>query len=552
MGTKKNINYFILLNLIFMTGCTDSSESNLLDGIESELHEHIRAISHDSFLGRAPATEGERLTLEYLTDYFQGLGIAPGNGDSYLQEISVTEITAVNSPGLHVIGAHIDRIYEYGTQVMLGTQRQVDQTYLNDSELLFVGYGINAPERGWNDYQGIDVTGKTVIVMVNDPGYQTQDPDLFNGNRMTYYGRWTYKYEEAARQGAAGVLIIHETGAAAYGWNVVQNSWSGPQISLTDENQATDKSSVIGWLSNEVASELFEASGLSLEEQIIKAATKGFEPLSLGDLRASTTVTNTIRTSASNNFIAIIPGSNMPDDTIIYSAHWDHLGVDEALEGDNIYNGAVDNGSGVAALLTIAKLYKEQDQAPERSVVFLAVTAEESGLLGSQWYSQFPIYPLATTVANINMDGLNVNGPMRDVVVVGDGSSELEELLSDLVGEQDGRYVSSEPYPERGYYYRSDHFNFARVGVPAIYFESALDHFEYGKSWGEEQQVIWNSAIYHSPKDEYNPNWDLSGTALDVELYYKLGETLSRQTNYPKWYEGNEFKFIRDLTSNER
>jgi Zn-dependent M28 family amino/carboxypeptidase len=551
MHIKIFFKYLTLLTPLLVLGWIKTSETSMLD-IESDLHEHIKVLSQDSFLGRGPATEGERLTLEYLTDYFQGLGIASGNDDSYLQEVSVTETTAINSPGLHVVGANFDKTYQYGSQVMLGTQRQVDQVSLTDSELIFVGYGINAPERGWNDYEGIDVTGKTVIVMVNDPGYQTQDPELFNGNRMTYYGRWTYKYAEAARQGAASVLIIHETGAAAYGWNVVENSWSGPQISLTNENQNIDKTSVIGWLTNEVASELFEVSGFNLEEQILNATTENFEPISLGDLQATTAVINNIRTSTSNNFIAVIPGSDRPEESIIYTAHWDHLGVDETLEGDNIYNGAIDNGSGTAALMTIAKLFSQQGQVPNRSIVFLAVTAEESGLLGSQWYAEHPIYSLPKTVANINMDGINVNGPMRDVVVVGDGSSELEELLTDLVDEQEGRYVASEPYPERGYYYRSDHFNFARVGIPAIYFESVLDHFEYGQAWGEEQQAIWNSTIYHSPNDEYNPDWDLSGAVLDIELYYNLGKILSEQENFPEWYEGNEFKSIRDLTSGER
>jgi len=544
-----------IIQLIFVTVLISCSNQNTAQVNETQLiddlHSYISELSQDSFLGRGPATEGEVLTLSLLERHFSGLNISPGNNGSYLQEVSVTESTVINNPTLEIRGDNFAASYRYGDQVMLGTERQVTSSDLIDSEVVFIGYGINAPERNWNDYEDFDAGGKTVIVMVNDPGYRTQDPAVFNGNRMTYYGRWTYKYAEGALQNADAVLIIHETGAAAYGWNVVQNSWSGPQISLTDDNQNLDKSQVIGWLSYEVASELFDQAGFDMEDEISKASNGNYAPLYLSDLQASTHIENTIRTSSSNNFIALIEGTDRPDETIIYSAHWDHLGQDLALDGDNIYNGAIDNGTGTAALMAIAKLFAE-GVPPERSIVFLAVTAEESGLLGSQWYAEHPIYPVATTVANINMDGLNVYGPMRDVVVVGDGSSELENYLSDLVDLQEGRYVTSEPYPERGYYYRSDHFNFARIGIPAIYFESVKDHFEYGQEYGEQMQQAWNSNIYHSPRDAYDPEWDLSGLLLDIELYHGLGDVLANDTVFPNWYEGNEFKAIRDATAGER
>ena len=518
--------------------------------IEAMLHEHIAVLASDEFEGRAPATPGEEKTINYLRSEFEALGIGPGNGDSYFQSVSVTEITTASDAVLRFSGSNYDAELEYATEMIVGSQQQIPTTSLVDSELVFVGYGVVAPERNWNDYAGIDVAGKTVVILVNDPGYATQDPDVFNGNAMTYYGRWTYKYEEAARQGAAGALIVHETGPAGYGWEVVSGSWSGPQIGLQADNLNSDKNDIEGWLTLDSAESLFAGAGLNYQELKATAAQPGFSAVPLGDITASVTIQNSVRTSESQNVIAMIPGTQRPAETIIYTAHWDHLGVNPELPGDNIYNGAADNATGTAALLAMAKMHADAGPAP-RSVVFLAVTAEESGLLGSRWYAEHPVFPLATTVANINIDVLNTYGPMHDIVVVGNGSSELEAYLEEAATAQ-GRHLVEEPNPERGYYYRSDHFNFAKAGVPALYAESGEDSVEFGKQWGAEQAQDYNENRYHAPSDEYDPNWNLEGAAQDILLYFDVASKLSRESSFPNWLEGNEFKGIRDATSSSR
>jgi Zn-dependent M28 family amino/carboxypeptidase len=514
------------------------------------LHQHIAVLASDEFEGRAPATPGEEKTINYLQSEFEALGIDPGNGDSYFQSVSVTEITTANDAVLTFSGSNYDVELEYATEMIVGSQQQIPTTSIVDSELVFVGYGVVAPERDWNDYAGIDVAGKTVVILVNDPGYATQDPDVFNGNAMTYYGRWTYKYEEAARQGAAGALIVHETGPAGYGWEVVSGSWSGPQIGLQADNLNSDKNDIEGWLTLNSAEALFAGAGLNYQQLKATAAQPGFTAVPLGDVTASVAIQNSVRTSLSQNVIAMIPGTERPTETIIYTAHWDHLGVNAEILGDNIYNGAADNATGTAALLAMAKMHADAGPAP-RSVVFLAVTAEESGLLGSRWYTEHPVFPLATTVANINIDVLNTYGPMHDIVVVGNGSSELEAYLEEAATAQ-GRYIVEEPNPERGYYYRSDHFNFAKAGVPALYAESGEDSVEFGKKWGAEQAQDYNENRYHAPSDEYDPNWNLEGAAQDILLYFDVASKLSRESSFPNWLEGNEFKGIRDATSSSR
>ena len=543
----------------FIAACSGSDEGNIgrlgrlgqddLKDIFAELHEHIAVLASDEFGGRAPATEGEALTTAYLVQQFRALGLAPGNGDSYLQPVPVTELRTDANVSLAVRGRDFNAELTFGDDMVVSTERQVESTALVDSEIVFIGYGIVAPERNWNDYAGVDVKGKTVLILVNDPGYATQDESLFNGNAMTWYGRWVYKYEEAARQGAAGALLIHDTGAAAYGWDVVYNGWSGPQIRLTAADRNRDKSEVIGWLSQASARSLFAAAGIDYDEQVAAAARPGFRALPLGDFRASITLRNTLRNSTSDNVIAIIPGSQRPDETIIYTAHWDHLGTNPQVEGDNIYNGAQDNASGTAGLLALARLFSELPEPPERTVAFLAVTAEEAGLLGSRWYTDNPLYPLATTVANLNMDGLGVDGPMRDMVVVGHGNSELEDYLAVAVARQKGRYVAAEPHPERGYYYRSDHFNFARHGVPALYAKSGEDSLDHGAEWGARQMQEYTDKRYHTVHDDYDPTWDLSGAALDIMLYFDIGLRLSMESTFPDWYPGTEFKGVRDASA---
>lgn len=556
------ISLLLLAFSITLYGCSEStspdnssseqasvSQDNSVD-IEAALHEHVAVLASDEYEGRAPATPGEEKTINYLRDNFAALGVGPGNGDSYFQSVAVTELTTASDAILYLQGSDYEASFNYGEEMMVGTQQQIPYVTVQGSDVVFVGYGIVAPERNWNDYAGVDVTDKTVIILVNDPGYATQDETVFNGNAMTYYGRWTYKYEEAARQGAAAALIVHETGPAGYGWDVVSSSWSGPQIGLEAENLNGDRNEIEGWLTLDSAEAIFDGAGLNYQELKTAAAQPGFEAVSLGDIQASVSIENSVRTSLSQNVIAAIPGTERPDETIIYTAHWDHLGVNPEVEGDNIYNGAADNATGTAALLALADMHMRLP-APERTLVFLAVTAEESGLLGSQWYAEHPIYPIETTVANINMDNLNTFGRMRDVVVVGASSSEMENYLEEAASAQD-RYVTAEPNPERGYYYRSDHFNFAKVGIPALYAESGEDSVDHGREWGAAQAQEYTDNRYHAPADEYDPNWDLSGSAEDIRMYFDIATKLANSADFPEWFEGNEFKAIRDESSSSR
>ena len=549
--------YFLFFGLgVFLTNCdtsfnlADSTTADFSISVEKVLHEHISILASDEYGGRAPATPGEVKTIEYLRDNFIDLGVGPGNGDSYFQSVAVTEIITKSDAVMNIEGEAYEATLTYGRDMMVGTQQQVPELNVSGANLVFVGYGIVAPEYEWNDYAALDVRDKTVVILVNDPGYATQNENLFNGNAMTYYGRWTYKFEEAARQGAAAALIVHETGPAGYGWEVVNSSWSGPQIGLEAENLNRDRTKIEGWLTKESALSIFDGAGLDYEALKTNASVRGFQATPIGDVKLSVSIENSIRNSTSQNVIAAIPGTTRPNESVIYTAHWDHLGVNPELNGDNIFNGAADNATGTAGLLALAQLHMQKDR-PERTIVFLAVTAEESGLLGSKWYAEHPIFPIETTVANINMDNLNTFGRMRDVVVVGAGSSELEIYLEDAVLAQ-GRYIMPEPNPERGYYYRSDHFNFAKVGVPALYAESGEDSIDYGREWGAAQAQEYTDNRYHAPGDEYDPNWDLSGASEDINLYFEITNVLANSLDFPQWFDGNEFKAVREFSIAER
>lgn len=517
--------------------------------IQRDLHYHIAELAGDAYEGREPGTPGEDKTIDWLQAHFAELGAQPGNRGSWVQEVPITAVTSAPDAVLAIRGPDFSADLAYGSEMMVATQQQVAATGIADSDLVFVGYGINAPERGWNDYAGIDVTGKTVVVLINDPGYATQDPELFNGNAMTYYGRWGYKYAEAARQGAAGALIVHETDAAAYPWEVVRNSWSGANIGLTADNRHQDKLAVEGWLPLAQAETLFKAAGLDYHASKQAAQQTGFKAQPLTGFSVSVQLENTLADSLSRNVAALIPGAIHPDEVIIYTAHWDHLGVRPDEEGDNIYNGASDNASGVAGLLAIARQLLAQDAAPERSILFLAVTAEESGLLGSKFYSENPIFPAAKTVANFNMDNIAAGnlGRTRDVAVVGYGNSELENYLA-RAAEAQGRVVVQEPYPEKGSYYRSDHFSLAQVGIPALYLTNATDSVEHGKAWGDERLKDYTANHYHKPSDEYDAAWDLSGAAQEVMLLLQMGRELAANRDFPNWNEGVEFKRARDAS----
>ncbi len=512
---------------------------------EERLREGIAVLSSDEFEGRSPASAGEALTVAYLVEQFEAAGLEPGNGDSWTQDVPLVSLTAVGSPGMTITGNGTETALEMGPDFTAWTKRVVEEVSLDESEMVFVGYGIVAPEYGWNDYEGLDMAGKTAVILVNDPGYATQDEALFRGNAMTYYGRWTYKFEEAARQGAAGAIVVHETGPAGYPWQVVETGWTGPQFGLVAEDNNMSRAAVEGWITMEGAADIFAKAGMDYEELRDAAAVPGFQAVPLG-MNASITLENEIERSTSRNVLAMIPGSERPDEYVIYAGHWDHLGVapDESME-DRIYNGGLDNATGTSALLELARAFKSLDPAPARSVVFMPVTAEEQGLLGSEYYGSNPVFPTSQTVAAINIDGLNIHGSMRDLVVVGYGASELDDVLQKWT-DSVGRVLRPDPEAEKGFYYRSDHFNFAKVGIPALYTDAGIDHVVHGEEWTLARREVYTAENYHQPSDEYDPAWDLQGAMDDLQLYYAVGYDLANSEAWPNWREGNEFRAARE------
>lgn len=526
-------------------GAPETPPDETLAAITADgLAAHIRDLAADSMEGRSPASLGEERTVGYLKRQFESLGLQPGNGDSWFQDVSLVSITADPDMRPEVRGRGTVNRLAYGDDFVAVTERVVDAVALEASDLVFVGYGIVAPEYGWNDYEGLDVGGKTVVTLVNDPGYATGDSAVFGGRAMTYYGRWTYKYEEAARQGADGVLVVHQTGPAGYPWAVVQGGWSGPQFGLATDEAGPPLTKVEGWISLGTARTIFAQAGLDFDGQAARAATREFAAMPLG-LTISLAIRNEIRRSNSRNVLARLPGSESPDELIIYTAHWDHLGLDPNLEGDRIYNGALDNASGTAGLLEIAQAFTSLPRPPRRSVLFLAVTAEEQGLLGSAYYASHPVYPLAKTVATINVDGLNIWGPTRDLTVVGFGNSELDDVLV-AVAEAAGRVVRPDPEPEKGSFYRSDQFEFAKLGVPSLYPDAGIDDIQHGEEWARARHDEFTAERYHKPSDEYDPSWDLSGGVQDLRLLFTVGYRLAIGTTFPNWREGNEFRTLRD------
>ena len=513
---------------------------------QQELERHIKTLSSDEFMGRMPFTVGEEKTLDYLESEFKAIGLTPGNKGSFFQEVPMVEITTKPADKITVKhkGGQVE--LEGLKDYVLWTQRKDSKVEFADAEMVFAGFGIVAPEYGWDDYKNIDVKDKIVVVLVNDPGFGTEDESLFKGNTMTYYGRWTYKYEEAARQGALGCLIVHNTIPAGYGFNVVQNSWNASKLYLDERGNEPYRPAFEGWITLPTANKLFGLAGLNERELLAKARKPDFQAIPMG-LKAGSSIEVSTKYNVSKNAIAMIEGSARPDEYIIYTAHWDHLGVGKPDEtGDSIYNGALDNASGTAALLEIARAFSNAAEKPERTIVFLAVTAEEQGLWGSAYYAANPVFPKEKTVANINMDGINPYGRMKDIVLVGKGQSELEELLAEEA-EKVGRYTSPEPTPSAGYYFRSDHFNFAKIGIPALYTNTGVDHREKGIEHGKELHMEYTAKYYHKPSDEYDADrWNLEGAVEDVELLYQVGKRLAFSTVWPNWKEGSEFKAARD------
>lgn len=500
---------------------------------------YVKTLSSDEFLGRKPFTKGDTLTVNYIADEFQKIGLEPGNGDSYFQEVPMVEITS--TPSTELVFNSGDRQFRlsYLDDYVMGSQRTDPQITVPETELVFAGFGIVAPEYQWNDYAGLDANGKTVVVMVGDPGFY--DDGLFKGDTMTYYGRWTYKFQEAARQGATGVLIIHETDAASYGWNVVRSGWSGPQLTLDTPNGEVSRAAFEGWITSAAADKLFELAGS--KGLVAQAKKPGFKPVPL-NVTTGVSIKNDIRRSTSNNVLGKVSGSKHPDEYLIYTAHWDHLGVGEPVDGDSIYNGAIDNASGIAALFELAKGFKSVATPPERSILFLAVTAEEEGLLGSAYYANNPVYPLGKTIANINIDALSPIGRTNDVAVIGLGHSDMDDYVIQAA-ERQGRNVVSGGNPSAGSFFRSDHFNFAKVGVPALYTGSGSDVIgKDSTTVAQLQDEI--SKRYHHVSDEYNDTWDVSGMISDIQIVFDVGYTLSRERTFPKWKSGSEFKETGD------
>lgn len=506
--------------------------------------ENINTLASDRFGGRGPGTQGEELTIAFLQDAFKRYGLEPGNPDgTYLQEVPLVGITANKDMKLELTGAGSSLHAEYGTEFVAWTKRVVKEVDI-DAELVFVGYGVQAPEFEWDDFKGVDVKGKAIVVLINDP--PVADEHVFGGKGMTYYGRWTYKFEKAAELGAAACFIVHVTERAGYPWAVVQSSWTGEQFDLSSADKNMGRAAVESWISTEFATALFAAAGKDLGELTKAAAQADFKPVPLG-ISVRMKLENVFRDVKSHNVVAKLTGSDprLRDELVVYSAHWDHLGTAEGKEGDNIYNGAVDNASGTAALLEIAKAFRALPVPPKRSVLFLSVTAEERGILGSRYYAENPLYPLSSTAAAINMDGMTVLGKTRDLVSLGAGSSTLDEVVLDALHEQ-GRVLVPDPEPEKGYFYRSDHFEFAKRGVPAFYPSSGVDYVGKPEGWGMQMRARYTAEDYHKPTDEVKADWDLSGAVENTRLYILVGWHVANESKMPEWKPGAEFRSIRE------
>ncbi|MDF2191050.1 M28 family peptidase [Paraflavitalea sp. CAU 1676] len=508
------------------------------------LAKHIAVLASDDFQGRKPFTEGETKTINYLKEQFALAGLEPGNGDSYFQDVPMVNITTAAASSMAVESGKGNFNLKGFDDYVIWTDKTDSLITLDKNELVFAGYGVVAPEYNWNDYAGLDVKGKVVLVLVNDPGYNSGDSTLFKGKTMTYYGRWTYKFEEAARQGAKGCLIVHNTQAASYPFSVVQNNWNGSRLRLDNRGKTEQLCDVIGWVSGPTATKLLGAAGLD-SSLLAKADVRGFKGTPLG-IKLSTTMKVTPVYNKSHNVIGKITGSKRPDEYIIYTAHWDHLGIGKADEkGDSIYNGAFDNASATAGLIELARGFKSLSEKPERTIIFLSVTAEEQGLWGSAWYAQNPVYPAAKTIANINMDGLSPFESTKDIIVVGQGQSDLEDYLKEAA-EKAGRYIAYENHPEAGYYYRSDHFNFAKVGIPALYTERGIDVVGKGKEYGEKIHEEYQDKHYHRPSDQYDAaTWTLAGGLDDLKLLFEVGKRIAYGDQVPAWKDGSEFKSKR-------
>lgn len=509
---------------------------------------YIKVLASDEFQGRKPFTEGETKTIAYLQEQYKRIGLQPGNGDSYLQEVPMIDIFSHPDATMQVTSPKGNFQLQGQTEYSISTPQTEPIVSLDKTPVVFAGYGVVAPEYNWNDYAGLDVKGKIVMVLVNDPGFNNGDTTLFKGKEMTYYGRWTYKFEEAARQGAKGCLVIHSTAAASYPFSVAANGWNNSALRL--DNKGEKLLDVQGWITTEAAKKLIVAGGQD-SGILAKADIRGFKPVPL-EAGLSTSIRTTVNRNKSHNVIGKITGSKYPNEYIVFTAHWDHLGIGTPdKNGDSIYNGALDNASGTAALLQFAKAWKDQKTPPERTLVFLAVTGEEQGLLGSSYYAKNPVFPVEKTIANINVDEVNNYGKTKDITIVGKGQSDLEDILTEEAQKQ-GRYITYDPTPEAGHYFRSDHFSFAKVGIPALAQGFGIDVVGKGKEYGKQKEEEFNEKHYHQPSDQYDPSWDLSGAIDDLQLLFLVSRRLAYGHDFPGWKEGSEFKAIRDKSSADR
>jgi len=539
--------YLVPLISMVLIGCNAAENDRILSFNtieETNLHQHIATLASDEFGGRAPGSKGGEKTKQYLVKAFQKLMLETINGD-YLLDVPLVEVSVDKGSYLSILQKGSEKMLKQGSETVFWTKRVQENVSVDNSQMVFVGYGIVAPEYGWNDYKGIDMKGKTAVMLINDPGFATQDDALFKGNAMTYYGRWSYKYEEAARQGADAVIIIHETAPAAYPWQVVETSWQGKQIDLKREDMGLARVKVESWITYSIARGLFEQSGLDLEELKKEALHAEFTPVIMQGFSLKARLNNTIRFASSHNVAAVKKGSRRPNEYILMMAHWDHLGTKEEQSGDNIYNGAVDNATGVAGILELAETLNDYDN--ERSLLYLAVTAEESGLLGSAYFAEYPPVDLSQVVAGFNFDAMHPRGKVKDVVVVGYGASQLEDILDKKL-QKYNKYLVPDPEPEKGYFYRSDHINLSKKGVPMLYADAGIDKVEGGIKAGEKLALNYVTKDYHQPSDEYTSDWDLSGIADHLSITAEMILDLANSEDWPEWYEGNEFRSIREAS----
>jgi Zn-dependent M28 family amino/carboxypeptidase len=523
-----------------------------LDSITADdLLRHTRRLASDEFEGRAPGSKGEDLTVEYLQKQFAAMGLAAGNPDgTWVQNVPLVGIRSTTDVRLTVQGQPVTLAAK--TDLVAVSRHIVPSVEVKDSDVVFVGYGVVAPEYGWDDYKGLDVKGKTIVMLVNDPAVPAAgdaaklDPALFKGPAMTYYGRWTYKYEIATEKGAAAALIVHETGPAGYPWTVVRDSWGGENFDIASEDGNRGRVPVEGWISLEKAREIAKRAGHDFDALKRAATRKDFKPVVL-PARAGFTVRNETRQVQSRNVIAKLEGSDprLRGEYVIYTAHWDHFGKDPSLQGDQTFNGALDNASGTATLMEIAEAFTKMPERPKRTMLFLAVTAEEQGLLGTKWYAEHPLYPLARTLANINIDGINQWGRTRDIVVVGLGNSTLDDVIAGAARAQD-RVLVPDAEPEKGFFYRSDHFELAKQGVPALYTDAGVDFIGKPPGYGMKKREEYTERDYHKPSDEVKPDWDLTGAVEDARLLLEVGHRVAQDARWPEWKPGTEFKAKRE------